>query len=100
MNKKKQRSEYTKEFKDDAIKLVTEHGYSSTEAGHRLGVNPSNISRWVREYRKDQEDIGKFGKTHKELEAENRELKKENARLKMEREILKKAAAFFAKESS
>jgi transposase len=100
MNEKRKRKEYTKEFKEDAIKLVTEHGYSNPEAGRRLGVNPSNISLWVREYRKDQEDIGKYGKTQREVEAENRELKKENARLKMEREILKKAAAFFAKESS
>jgi len=100
MTEKRKRQDYTKEFKEDAIKLVTEQGYSSTEAGRRLGVNPSNISRWVREFRKDKEDINKYGKTQRELEAEIRELKKENKRLQMEREILKKAAAFFAKESS
>jgi transposase len=100
MKEKRKRPTYTKEFKEDAIKLVTEQGYSSNEVSRRLGIHPSNITRWVREYRKDQEDIGKFGKTHKELEVENRELKKENERLKMEREILKKAAAFFAKESN
>jgi len=100
MTEKKKRPQYTKEFKEDAIRLVTEQGYSSNEVGRRLGINASNITRWVREYLKDREDIGKYGKTQRELEAENRELKKENARLKMEREILKKAAAFFAKESS
>jgi transposase len=60
----------------------------------------SNISRWVREYRQDQQDLSDNGITRKELEVENRRLKQENKRLEMEREILKKAAAFFAKESS
>jgi transposase len=100
MNEKRKRPKYTKQFKEDAIKLVTDQGYSNPEVGRRLGVNPSNISRWVREYRQDQEDIGQNGVTRRELEAENRRLKKENKRLQMEREILKKAAAFFAKESS
>ena len=100
MNPKKQRKDYTKQFKEDAIKLVTEHGYSNTEAGRRLGVHASNISRWVRQHLKDQKEIREGGKTHRELEAEIRRLKKENQRLQMEREILKKAAAFFAKESS
>jgi transposase len=54
----------------------------------------------VREYRQDQQDLSDNGITRKELEAENRRLKQENKRLEMEREILKKAAAFFAKESS
>jgi transposase len=54
----------------------------------------------VRLYRQDQEDISEGGVTRRELEAENRKLKKENKRLQMEREILKKAAAFFAKESN
>ena len=100
MNKRKKRPKYTEEFRDDAIKLVTEQGYNNSEVGRRLGVNASNISRWVRQYRQDQEDIGQNGVTRRELETENRRLKKENKRLQMEREILKKAAAFFAKESS
>lgn len=99
MNEKKARPRYTKEFKEDAVKLVTTQGYSSTEVGRRLGIHSSNVSRWVRQYRRDREESGKSGKTHRDLEAENRELKKENQRLQMEREILKKAAAFFAKES-
>jgi len=99
MNEKRKRPKYTKEFREDAVKLVTEQGYSSNEAGRRLGVSQSNISRWVREYRKDQEDMADGGVTRKELEDKIRRLEKENRRLEMEREILKKAAAFFAKES-
>jgi transposase len=95
----KRRKDYTKEFKEDAVKLVIEQGYSITEVGSRLGINSNNVSRWVREYRRDQEAILSGGKTQREIETENRELRKENQRLKMERDILKKAAAFFAKES-
>ena len=54
----------------------------------------------VRQYRQGQQDLSENGISRKELEAENRRLKKENKRLEMEREILKKAAAFFAKESN
>jgi len=99
MNEKRKRPKYTKEFREDAVKLVIEQGYSSNEAGRRLGVSQSNISRWVREYRKDQEDMANGGVTRKELENKIRRLEKENRHLEMEREILKKAAAFFAKES-
>ena len=96
----KKRPNYTKEFKQDAIKLVIEQRYSCPEVGRRLGVATSNISRWVREYRQDRQDLSNNGITCKDWEAEIRRLKKENKRLEMEREILKKAAAFFAKESS
>ena len=100
MNEKRKRPNYTKEFKQDAVKLVVEQRYSCPEVGRRLGVAASNVSRWVRQYRQDQQDFSEGGIPHKELEAEIRRLKKENKRLEMEREILKKAAAFFAKESN
>jgi len=100
MNEKKKRPTYTNEFKEDAVKLVTEQGYPSLEVGRRLGINSSNISRWVRQFRQDQEDVAEGGVTRKELEEKIRRLEKENKRLEMEREILKKAAAFFAKESN
>lgn len=99
MNEKRKRPNYTKEFKQDAVKLVVEQRYSCPEVGRRLGVAASNITRWVRQYRQDQQDLDEGGITRKELETEIRRLKKENKRLEMEREILKKAAAFFAKES-
>jgi transposase len=96
---KRNRPNYTREFKRDAVKLVIEQGYNSSEAGRRIGVSGNNIARWVREYRREKEDVAAGGTSYLELEAENRRLKKENRRLQMEREILKKAAAFFAKES-
>ena len=100
MNEKLNRVKYTKEFKQDAVNLVTEQGYSANEVARRLGVGQSNVSRWVREFRKDQQDGAKGEIPRKELEAEVKRLRKENQRLQMEREILKKAAAFFAKESN
>ena len=100
MNKSRKRPSYTKQFKQDAVKLVLEQGYSCNEAASRLGIASSNVTRWVRLQRQEQEDQNETGVSRRELEAENRRLKKENKRLQMEREILKKAAAFFAKESS
>ena len=100
MSEKATRQKFTKRFKEDAINLVLEQGYSSSETGRRLGIHSSNISRWIREIRCAQEDIAEGGVTRRELEEEIRRLRKDNKRLEMEREILKKAAAFFAKESS
>ena len=99
MNQKRQRRDFTDDFKNDAVKLVTEQGYSCTEVGRRLGVNHTNISRWVRQYRNELDGTSKNTGSLRELEQENKRLKKENKRLLMEREILKKAAAFFANES-
>ncbi len=100
MNKKRQRRDFTKEFKNGAVKLVTEQGYSCTEAGRRLGVHHTNVSRWVRQHRDAVENPSQNSGSPGNLASEVQRLKKENKRLLMEREILKKAAAFFAKESS
>ncbi len=100
MNQKRTRQNYTKEFKNDAVKLVLEQGYSSNEVGRRLGIHQTNVSRWIREYRQENEPSINGGATRSELEAEVKRLRKETERLRMEREILKKAAAFFANESN
>ena len=99
MSTKSKRQKFTDEFKADTVKMVLEAGYSCNETARRLGINPSNVTRWVREHKDKQEAAKTGGKTPKELESENKRLKKEIKRLEMEREILKKAAAFFAKES-
>jgi transposase len=93
MEKKKRRN-YTKEFKEEAVRLITEEGYSYAEAGRNLGVNPNLLSRWKREFEGVEIDPGSAAA----MQAELKQLRKENKRLKLEREILKKAAAFFAKE--
>jgi len=99
MEERKKRPKYTEGFKADAVKLVIEQGYSHTEVSRRLGIPKSNISRWVGEFSEEKQYRSENGVSRRELEAENRRLMKENKRLQMEREILKKATAFFAKES-
>ena len=98
MSKKQQRRKFTDEFKNDAVKMVIEQGYSCNEVARRLGIGQSNLSRWVRDHRAQLENKTEPGSTQN-LEAEVKRLRKENKRLLMEREILKKAAAFFANES-
>ena len=96
--KKKKRKYYTQEFKEEAVKLITEQGYTFAEAGRNLGVSPTVISRCKKEIEgAPGADLspGSFASIQVEL----KNLRKENKRLRMEREILKKAADFFAKES-
>lgn len=94
MNKKAKKM-YSREFKEEAVKLVTEQGYSISEAARNLGIRPNMLSRWKREF-EEQTNVNQVNGDEK---AELVRLKEENRRLKMEREILKKAAAFFANES-
>ena len=92
------RKKYTQEFRDSAVKLITEQGYQITEAARNLGINATMLERWKREF-EDGVDGSPDSANGKALQAELVRLRKENHRLKMEREILKKAAAFFANES-
>lgn len=87
---------YTAEFKQEAAKLVTEHGYSQAEAGRRLGVSDKNINRWVL----DSKNVKPSNPEKLSAEQELKQLRKENELLRMEKEILKKAAAFFASEKN
>ncbi len=90
------RRKYTKEFKEEAAKLVIDQGYSQEEASRNLGIASKNISRWIQEIK------GLNAKEPVELSLESAELirlRKENHQLRLEREILKKAAAFFANET-
>jgi len=94
----KKRKKYTQEFRESAVKLVTEQGYAIAEAARNLGINAGVLGRWKREAADGESgQPGTLG--GKAIQAELTRLRKENQRLKLEREILKKAAAFFAKES-
>lgn len=91
---------YTAEFKHEAVRLVTVHGYGVAETARNLGINATMLGRWKREQeaREDKAFPGK-GRLSPEQEELHR-LWEENKRLRLEREILKKAAAFFASELS
>ena len=94
------RRRFTREFKVSAVKLVNEQGYTPREAAQSLGVDPASVRGWVEKFSAAAEQSGGGGASGDEgaLRVELRRLRKENARLLMEREILKKAAAFFARE--
>ena len=93
------RKKYSKEFKLDAVSLVTNQGYSRAEAARSLGINANMLCRWVQEEQLgDDQAFRGNGKLTPDQE-ENRKLKAEIKRLKMEKEILKKATVFFAAET-
>ena len=91
---------YTREFREEAVKLVTEEKLSLPEAARRLSLAPSTLGYWVKAFRTGKlGDIGKSYRPLTEIEMELARTKKELAEVKMERDILKKAAAYFARES-
>jgi transposase len=91
---------YTRELREEAVKLVTENGLSVPEVGRRLSIPTSTIRYWVRMDKDGAlSGVGKQRKPLTEMEMELLRLKRELAEVKMERDILKKAAAYFAKGS-
>lgn len=91
---------YSKEFRKEVVKHTVEQGLSVPEASRRLDVTKSTISHWVRASKDGK--LGSIGKNRRELsdvDLELAKLRRELAKVKMERDILKKAAAYFTKES-
>jgi transposase len=91
---------YTKEFREEAVKLIIQEGLSLPDAARRLSLPPSTLGNWVRAHKEGK--LTAIGATHKPLtdaESELERVRRELATVKMERDILKKAAAYFAKES-
>ena len=94
MSQKLSYKQYTKEFKEEAVALVREQGYSVPEAAKSLGIATNMLYRW-----KEQIEQQLEGKVLIEDERDElKRLRKEVKELRMEKEILKKASAFFAKE--
>jgi transposase len=94
----KKRNKYTEEFKRDAVRLMRNRGQRTVaQVADDLGVPTNQLHRWAATF--DVRDVAKRNDHGETLEEENRRLRKEVERLKMEKAILKKAAAFFAKEN-
>jgi transposase len=91
---------YTAEFRDSAVKQVMDGGRSLAAVARSLEMSNKTLANWVYRARKGQALVKRSpAQPTSELEAELSRLRQENARLKVEKEILKKAAAYFAKES-
>ena len=91
---------FTKEFREEAVKMLTEGGLSVMEISNRLSLPKSTLERWIRIFKAG--NLGEVGKGQRpltEMEMELAQVKKELSLTKMERDILKIAAAYFAKES-
>ena len=91
---------YSQEFRQEAVRLVAEDKISCHEAARRVSLAPSTLSYWIKAYKAGK--LGEIGRAQKPLTDVDMELvraKKELAEVKVERDILKKAAAYFAKES-
>ena len=85
---------YTPEFRAEAIRQVTERGYPVSEVARRLGVSSNSMYKWLKGVSKTPRLV-----SQEDLRAENARLKSELKRVEEERDILKKAAAYFAKAS-
>ena len=90
------RRTYSREFKISAVGLVQQQGYTVPQAARSLGVDPASLRGWLKQF---PTDAGAAADSVGSVQAELRRLREEVRRLTMEREILKKATAFFAKES-
>ncbi len=94
------RGVYTKEFREQAVRLVLEEGLSIPQAGQRLSMSPKTLANWVGAARRGE--LATLGGQRTLLTESDRELirlRRELVEVTMERDILKKAAAYFAKAS-
>jgi len=85
---------YTQEFKDEAVRLIRDRKYSVADTSKRLGVSIHSLYKWLGGQRVHSQEQSQAA-----LQSENLRLKKALLRAEEERDILKKAAAYFAKES-
>jgi transposase len=93
-----ERRRFTREFKVEAVRLVTERGVSIAQAARDLGVHQNSLRDWIKEFSTDPEHSFPGHGQMKPEQLEIERLRREVVKLKAERDILKKAAAYFAKE--
>lgn len=98
MGAQQNRRKFTPEFRDEAVRLVTESGRPIIEVARDIGVNEGTLGNWVRIWR--SEHAGEELPLSVSDRAELAQLRRDNQTLRMEREFLKKAAAFFATEQN
>jgi len=96
---KKEHPSYSPEFQAEAVKLVLEQGLSIQAAAKRLNLPKSTLGHWVKAAKRGKQIAVPGARSVAELEAEVAKLRRELAEAQMERDILKKATAYFAKES-
>ncbi len=94
---KRSRRKFSDEFKRDAVEIVRSSGRSIAEIARELGIYDSSLGHWVKQ---DQVDRGEREGLTSDEGTELVELRRENDRLRMERELLKRAVAFWVKESN
>lgn len=87
---------YSPEFKDEAVRQITERGYSVTEVAERLGVSAHSLYKWVKAVTPNKRE--QQSQELIEAKSEILKLRAQLQRTKEERDILKKAAAYFARE--
>lgn len=97
-NGKRPRRKFTEEFKREAVNLVVVEGYSIRAAAKAVDVLESSLRRWHRQFAPEPQPCGADASVE-ELQSENKRLRKQLREAEIEREILKKATAYFAKES-
>jgi transposase len=95
---KRVRRSFSADFKQDAVDLVAKQGYSFKAAAEAVNVSSRSLREWHEKLAPEPMPCGEDASVE-ELQAENKQLKKQLQRAEMEREILKKATAYFAKES-
>ena len=95
-----ERRKFTREFKLEAVKLIRERGVSVAQASHDLGVHQSQLRDWAKKFADDPQHSFPGHGQMKPEQLEIAQLKREVLKLKAERDILKKAAAYFAREST
>ena len=93
MAKKRSRRRFTDEFKAETVKLVKRSDRTMSDIAMELGISAKSVGEWVRNAADSKESMSE------DERAELKRLRKENSELRMEKEILRKATAFFAKES-